>query len=63
MFEQIKFHRAMVDPEAPDEFDDDVQRSDALQQEAILRAAEDDLSGVEGQFAIDGVPLGLQLGA
>jgi hypothetical protein len=58
LFEQIKFHRAMVDPTPPDQFDDDIERADGQQQEAILKAGEDDLSAFEGQFTVDGIPIG-----
>jgi len=60
MFDQIQFHRSMLDPQnPPDQFDDDIDRAEGLMQETILNAGENDLSGFEGQVALDGMPLGL----
>ncbi|MFM9966708.1 MAG: hypothetical protein ACKV2Q_36510 [Planctomycetaceae bacterium] len=56
----LKFHMAQErGGQAPDNFDDDIQRLDQMTQEQGLDVAEQDLGSFTGQMTMDGLPIGV----
>lgn len=58
---ELEFHANFIGSSFPhpDRFDDDVEDEDAIRSENFLSAAEQDLSGFEGQVVLNGQPVGV----